>query len=195
MNYYIADMHFGHANVLKFDSRPWESVEEMENALVERWNAKVGKSDTVYILGDFCWQKEPEWIRILNRLNGGKVLIVGNHDIHGSATLRKMFQDVKEYKEIKDNGRFVVLSHYPIPCFKNHFYGAYHLYGHVHDTFEHRVMLVTKNLLVKMHSCMCQMYNVGCMMPYMDYTPRTLDEIIAGAEEYEKGENEHRISG
>ena len=195
MNYYIADMHFGHANVIKFDNRPWETVEEMENALVERWNARVKPGDTVYILGDFCWQKEPEWIRILNRLNGGKVLIVGNHDIHGSATLRQMFQDVKEYKEIKDNGRRVVLSHYPIPCFKNHFYGAYHLYGHVHSTFEYKVMRITKALLVKMHSCMCQMYNVGCMMPYMDYTPRTLDEIAAGAEEYEKCEEDYQYGG
>ena len=178
MNFYISDMHFGHANVLRFDNRPWKTVEEMEEELVRRWNAAVGKGDTVYILGDFCWQKEPEWIRILNRLNGGKVLIVGNHDIHGSATLRKMFQDVKEYKEIKDNGRFVVLSHYPIPCFKNHFYGAYHLYGHVHITFEHDLMEDTKRRLIEDHGVQCQMYNVGCMMPYMDYTPRTLDEIV-----------------
>ena len=178
MNFYISDTHFGHGNILHFDNRPFNSVEEMEEVMVKRWNAVVGKGDTVYILGDFCWKKEPEWIRILNRLNGGKVLIVGNHDLHGSATLRKMFQDIKEYKEISDNGRKVVLCHYPIPCFKNHFYGWFHLYGHVHNTFEYDLMEETRRVLVKTHGAMSQMYNVGCMLPYMDYTPRTLDEIL-----------------
>jgi calcineurin-like phosphoesterase family protein len=181
VKYYIADTHFGHDNVIRFDNRPFATVEEMEEEMVKRWNARVKKGDMVYILGDFCWKKEPEWIRILNRLNGGKTLIMGNHDISGSARLRSMFQDVKEYKEINDEGRYVVLSHYPIPCFKNHFYGAYHLYGHVHTTFEHELMLDTKRRLVEEHGVKCQMYNVGCMMPYMDYTPRTLDEILEAA--------------
>jgi calcineurin-like phosphoesterase family protein len=178
--FYISDTHFGHANILRFDNRPFSSVERMEEELVKLWNSVVSKGDTVYILGDFCWGKEPEWIRILKRLNGGKVLIVGNHDITGSATLRSMFQDVKEYKEIRDNGRKVILCHYPIPCFKNHHYGAYHLYGHVHDTWEQQLVEDTKRTMIEKHGVMCQMYNVGCMMPYMDYTPRTLDEIIRG---------------
>ncbi len=181
--FYISDTHFGHDNILHFDNRPFKSVEEMEEVMVERWNAVVGKGDTVYILGDFCWKKETEWIRILNRLNGGKVLIVGNHDLHGSATLRKMFQDIKEYKEIEDNGRKVVLCHYPMPWFKNHFYGTYHLYGHVHNSFEWNMVEHDKRLMVELYGRPCQMYNVGCMMPYMDYTPRTLDEIVG----YEHG--------
>lgn len=180
MNFYISDTHFGHANILHFDNRPFQTVEEMEEVMVERWNAVVGKGDTVYILGDFCWQKEPEWIRILDRLNGAKVLIVGNHDLSGSATLRKKFQDVKEYKEISDNGRKVVLSHYPIPCYKNHFYGWFHLYGHVHNSFEWNMMEHDKCLMTELYGKACQMYNVGCMMKYMDYTPRTLDEILEG---------------
>lgn len=178
-NFYISDTHFGHANILRFDERPFSSVEEMEEELVRRWNGVVQKGDTVYILGDFCWLKEPEWVRILRQLNGNKELIVGNHDLTKmSPVLRGLFRDVKEYKEIKDNGRKVVLCHYPIPCFKNHFYGAYHLYGHVHSTFEYELMEETKRRLIEKHGAMCQMYNVGCMMPYMDYTPRTLDEIV-----------------
>lgn len=181
--FYIADTHFGHANILHFDNRPFATVEEMEEELVKRWNTVVTKGDIVYILGDFCWKKESEWIRILNRLNGSKVLIVGNHDIRGSATLRGMFLTVEEYKEIEDNGRKVILCHYPIPFFKNHFYGSYHLYGHVHSSFEWNMVERDKWLMTELYGRQCQMYTVGCMMPYMDYTPRTLDEIVG----YEHG--------
>ena len=53
----------------------------MEDRMVKNWNSVVSKNDTVYILGDFCWSKDDEeWIRILDRLTGNKVLIKGNHD-------------------------------------------------------------------------------------------------------------------
>ena len=70
MNRYIADTHFSHSNIIRFDNRPFDSVKEMDDYLIENWNKKVKKDDTTYILGDFCWGKEPEWIEILNKLNG-----------------------------------------------------------------------------------------------------------------------------
>ena len=80
--------------------------------------------------------------------------------------------------EVKDNGKHIVLCHYPIPCFKNHYYGWYHLYGHVHNSFEYNMMEHDKYLMETLYNYPCNMYNVGAMMPYIDYTPRTLDEII-----------------
>lgn len=65
-NFYIADTHFGHKNILKYDNRPFFTTEEMDNELVERWNAAVDPSDTVYILGDFCWKGEEMWFNILS---------------------------------------------------------------------------------------------------------------------------------
>ena len=59
-NLYIADTHFGHKNIIRFDSRPFATVDEMEEEMVKRWNIAVEPSDTVYILGDFCWGKEDE---------------------------------------------------------------------------------------------------------------------------------------
>ena len=50
--YFTGDLHFGHENVLRFDGRPFSSVEEMDEELISRWNNKVGKGDIVYILGD-----------------------------------------------------------------------------------------------------------------------------------------------
>lgn len=184
MNYYISDLHFDHANIIHFDNRKFKTVDEMNQTLINNWNRVVNNGDHVYILGDFCWKTEPRWFEILTQLNGQKTLILGNHDITPSKQTRHLFADVKEYKVVDDNGRKVVLSHYPIPCYRNHYYGWYHLYGHVHSSFEWNMMEHCKYLMQELYTVQCEMYNVGCMMPYMNYTPRTLDEIIAGYKEF-----------
>lgn len=104
-----------------------------------------------------------------------------NHDRCNDGKFIKSFVKVTEYFEVDDDGRKIVLCHYPIPCFKNHFYGWYHLYGHVHKSFEHEMMEHDKYLMQELYGKQCQMFNVGAMMPYMDYTPRTIDEILKGA--------------
>lgn len=184
-NFYIADCHFGHANVIKFDHRPFDSVEEMDRKMIDNWNNAVCQDDIVYILGDFCWNTEERWIEILDKLNGNKILIRGNHDLKTmSQQLRNKFQDIKDYKEVKDGGKRVLLSHYPMPFYR----GAYnkdivHLYGHIHVTLEHDFMEHIREYVNEYDDRgnskhKCQFYNVGTMMPWMDYTPRTLDEII-----------------
>lgn len=187
-NFYISDFHFDHTNVIKFDSRPFSSVEEMNNTLIENWNSVVEPGDTVYILGDFCWGTEARWIEILKQLKGNKQLIRGNHDLKNmSSQLRSMFQDVKDYKEITDNGRHVIMSHYPIPFYKADYNpNVYMLYGHVHitlenDFMEHLKQYIKNNDNRGNSAHQCKMYNVGCMMPWMQYQPKTLDEIIEGA--------------
>ena len=57
---YITDLHLGHANVIRYDSRPFADLDEMYQAILDRWNATVKADDTVFILGDFCWAKESE---------------------------------------------------------------------------------------------------------------------------------------
>lgn len=177
-NLYIADWHYGHANCIRFDNRPFNNVDEMNQELIRRWNSAVQPDDTVYILGDFFWVKTSEAITVLKRLAGNKVLVKGNHDRCKDDAFRKCFVEIKEYMEIKDNGRDVVLCHYPIPCFKNHFYDWFHLYGHVHTSFEWNMMESVKREMAELYDKQCRMYNVGVMMPYIDYTPRTLDEIL-----------------
>lgn len=120
MNYYIADCHFGHSNIINFDHRPFSDIFQMEEVMVMLWNAAVRPSDTVYILGDFIWGKADEWLRIVKQLNGQKVLIEGNHDLGNyPKELKRQFADITPYKEIADhdkNGvvRKVILSHYPL---------------------------------------------------------------------------------
>lgn len=176
--FYIADWHYSHANCIAFDNRPFKNVDEMNAALIERWNKVVSAEDIVYVLGDMFWCKTSEAISVLDKLNGQKFLIKGNHDRCNDSTFAKKFVKIADYLEIDDDNRKVVLCHYPIPCFKNHFYGWYHLYGHVHTSFEYNMMEHDKYLMKELYGKQCNMFNVGAMVPYMNYTPRTLDEIL-----------------
>lgn len=177
--FYIADWHYGHKNCIAFDNRPYKDVQEMNAALIENWNKVVSKNDTVYILGDMFWCSCKDAIPVLDRLNGRKILVKGNHDRCDNEQFVNRFDKIVDYLEIKDDGRDVVLCHYPIPCFKKHFYGWYHVYGHVHTSFEANMMEHNKYLMKELYGKQCNMFNVGAMVPYMNYTPKTLDEIIA----------------
>lgn len=103
MKYYISDLHFDHTNVIKFDNRPFNSVEEMNSALIHNWNSVVKKSDIVYVLGDFCFGNTERTNELFNQLNGKIILIRGNHDriLHTNANKNKVLQMV-DYKEVKD---------------------------------------------------------------------------------------------
>lgn len=173
--FFTSDLHFGHKNVIRFDNRPYTTVEEMDADLIARWNAKVGKGDTVYILGDFSWYGTDKTRDILNSLNGKKFLIRGNHDrTHG---LEKYFEDICDYKELRlQDGNMITLCHYPIPFFNRHHYGAYMLYGHVHNSQEWNMTESYRRALQEL-DIPCEMYNVGCMV--RNYEPVTLAEILA----------------
>jgi calcineurin-like phosphoesterase family protein len=71
MNYYIADTHFGHANIIHLCNRPFQNVDEMDDALIKNWNSRVTKKDTVYILGDFAFKSKSP-LEYFNQLNGRK---------------------------------------------------------------------------------------------------------------------------
>lgn len=76
--FFTADMHFGHENVISFDKRPFETVEEMDEELIRRWNAKVGKDDLVYVLGDMIWKtRNGDAEALIRSLNGQIILIKG----------------------------------------------------------------------------------------------------------------------
>lgn len=113
MIYYIADMHFGHKNVLRFDKRPFADTDLMDEVLIHNWNEHVTDDDTVYVLGDAFWKNEENSVKIIQRLNGHKHLIRGNHDrVH--SRLRFHWESIEQYAEINDGNTLVIMSHYPI---------------------------------------------------------------------------------
>lgn len=189
MNKFIADLHFGHSNVISFDNRPFLTIEEHDRFIVENWNKNVDSNDDVYILGDVSFLNITDTINIISKLNGRLHLIAGNHDkeLVRASSFVDLFVEVLDYKELYlSKDRAVVLSHYPIPCFRNHYYGWYHLYGHVHTSFEYNMMENIKFQMENLYTTPCKMMNVGAMMPYINYIPRTLEEIFGRKLKHEK---------
>ena len=80
MIWFTSDQHFYHKNIIPYCNRPWETVEEMNEGLIQRWNEKVAKKYEVFILGDFSFAKPNKTNPILDKLNGVKCLVKGNHD-------------------------------------------------------------------------------------------------------------------
>ena len=178
--YYIADMHLGHKNILAYDNRPFKVIEEHDCAIINNWNNRVKEEDDVYILGDISWYNPDKTYDIIKSLNGNKHLVIGNHDYEllKNDKIKSLFVEIDDYIELNNDSSGIILCHYPICMFKNNYYGWIHLYGHVHNGFEYNMIERMKYELIELYDKQYNMYNVGCMMPYMNYTPRTLKEII-----------------
>jgi calcineurin-like phosphoesterase family protein len=183
LNFYISDLHLGHDKALTYDDRPFCTVDEQDAVIIERWNDRVGDRDNVYILGDCLWNNNLLFT-VIKELKGRKHLILGNHD-RIIASFYDVFTDMNTLIKIKDTGRIVSLCHYPIAHWEGADRGWYHLYGHIHAGRDSRPFLEYKREMLK-RDIPYECYNVGCMLPYMDYTPRTLDEIIDGGKEWER---------
>lgn len=127
-----SDTHFGHAGVCRFTRedgvtklRPWTDPGEMDEAMVKLWNDRVRPNDKVYHLGDVVINRKS--LSILDRLNGDKVLIRGNHDIFKLEDYTRYFRDVRGYHVM--NG--MILSHIPIHDSGMYRFGV-NIHGHTH---------------------------------------------------------------
>ena len=178
-NFYIADLHLGHENAMRrFDHRPFKSLEEQDRAIIANINNRVSPQDNLYLLGDVSWYKPDKTAELIKQIKcKNRYLIVGNHDSWiKDRKCKKLFQGIYDLKRINDEGRIVVLCHYPLAVWDQSHRGSYHLYGHVHNNLSEDGKTPTHNILYNEE--MENAYNVGCMLPYMMYTPRTLDYIL-----------------
>lgn len=184
--FFISDYHMFHKNSIKFDNRPFETIEEMNDVIVSNWNNKITPKDTVYILGDMFWCNDTVSHNIIELLKGKKVLIRGNHT-NGTESLanKSLFEEVTDYKEIRFNKQLFVLCHYPLFSWNGMQRGSIHLYGHLHNSEEQDLYEKYINN-VRKSGKQCFAYNVGCMMPYINYEPQNLDTIIKEGEKYYK---------
>lgn len=138
--FFTSDLHFGHRNILEFCKRPFNSVEEMDEALIENWNSVVKPNDYVFNLGDFAFAPNWRWIELLGRLNGRHILILGNHDISRwpGDKVMELFYRVEQQMILKIDGRCVILNHYPFLCYGGTYrspeYAVLQLHGHVHTS-------------------------------------------------------------
>lgn len=166
-NYYTSDLHLFDRSVISSASRPHKNLEEMHKDIIIKWNKKIKNSDTVYILGDLALPRNnketKEVINILNLLNGKKVLIIGNHDrdLIKNESFNKCFNRIEEYCRILDEGKKVILFHFPIEDWESKRKGAIHLHGHIHK---------------KKINDIKNRYHVGCDLH--KFIPVSLKEII-----------------
>ena len=180
-NLFAADLHLNHPNILSYDNRPFVSIKEHDRTICDNWIREVNPNDDVYLEGDIGFGNPKHIVNLLKDLPGRKHLIIGNHDkkLLKDKDFRDLFVEIKDYMELRlDENKIIVLSHYPIPCFNKHYYGSYHLYGHVHNSFESNMMDHIKLEMEQLYTVPCNMFNVGIMLPHMNYAPRTLEHII-----------------
>ena len=164
MKYYTSDLHLSHKNIIAYEDRPFNSIEEMNNTIIDNINYRLSSDDELYILGDFTLEKNPHRVsELIKRIKRKKHLIIGNHDYFvKNESLCSLFDSVHHYLEIEDDGQKIILFHYPIQNWNLKHYGSIHLYGHVHS--KDRLQLREENA-----------FNVG--VDVNNFKPVTLREL------------------
>jgi calcineurin-like phosphoesterase family protein len=134
--FFTSDHHFNHKNIIKYCSRPYEDIEEMNESLIENWNKVVGQGDLVIHIGDLGFFKNKQHMfDTVAKLNGRKWLIMGNHDNFRIADYYEAGFEFVSDKPVIYN-EFFILSHKPIFITENMPY--VNIYGHVHDNPMHK---------------------------------------------------------
>lgn len=184
MIWFTSDTHFGHANVLGFCDRPWDSIEDMNNAIIDNINACVAPADTLYHLGDFSFKMSVADARELRRRIRCRNIhwIPGNHDKDWrQPSVAGTFICEPHIAVLKlDGGRKVVMCHYPIMDWPGLGHGAIHLHGHIHSTREYNDWNRRMRLL---------RYDVG--VDANGYKPVSLDEV---SRFFDGVEHRHRVT-
>lgn len=159
MRYIISDTHLGHGNLIEYVGRPFDSVEEMNKAIVNNWNSTVSEEDTVIHLGDVRHHPSPldekQW---LDKLNGKILLIQGNHDAVGSNFPYNTVQTCT----MKHGKYTFYLEHRPI----NELEG-WQLHGHLHNNNMRDYPFINPER---------KTVNVSCEL--LEYTPLPMDSLV-----------------
>lgn len=161
-SFFLSDTHFSHNNILNFKDenekliRPFKTIEEHDELIIENINKRVRSVDRIYLMGDVVIHCKA--MSILNRINGRKVLIKGNHDIFALKYYTPYFQDIRAYKVFPEYG--IVFSH--IPIHPGQLVGRFKLncHGHLH----HKVIDDIKYM------------NLCC--EHLNYNPIEMEEIL-----------------
>jgi calcineurin-like phosphoesterase family protein len=135
--WFTSDTHFGHANIIMHDDRPFADVDEMDRVLISRWNDRVGPDDTVYHLGDFSLRNKAEdLVAYRKQLNGNIFLVPGNHDYRPKRMDPDHWTLLSEVHQIRVGDHRIVLCHYPMRSWDGSMHGNLHFFGHVHGAFD-----------------------------------------------------------
>lgn len=139
--FFCSDMHFNHANIIKYAMRPFKDADEMNAALIKNWNSVVKPDDIVFCLGDFMFGNINRFWEFRSRLNGKIYLIHGNHDykLMDEGNIEGAFEMVTSQLNITVDGQKIYLNHFPMLTFDGIYKEkpTWQLFGHVHSNKEH----------------------------------------------------------
>lgn len=174
--FFTSDTHFWHENILKFCNRPFSSIEEMNDTIINNWNSVVKKNDIVFHLGDFCFCRSDKFKELIEKLNGKIYLILGNHDLK---TIKQWhatkFEGVYQQMCIKIDGKKIYLNHFPFLCYAGTYYryedAVWQLFGHVHSSDKNKNGLDNQRLSMLFPT----QYDVG--VDNNNYTPISFEEV------------------
>lgn len=176
--FFTSDFHLFHNNVLRFDNRPFEDVNEMHIAIENGWNEVVGPDDYVIYMGDLSFARREDKAsveKLIKNLNGTIHYVMGNHDKYEEIKKHKKFVSVNDYldlfvrfkKEGSDEVSEVMFCcmHYPIYAWNKKHHGSYHIHGHCHLSLSEGEFHKNNRII-----------DVGCMG--FDYKPVSYLDII-----------------
>lgn len=170
MIFFTSDTHFGHANIIDYVNRPFKTVEEMDEIILNNINKTVFSSDTLYILGDFtCGGSYTKCMKYRSKIFCKNVhLILGNHDKRFIFNGKESpFESEKDYYEIRKFNQLFCLSHYPMLSWNGRDHDSIMLHGHIHSN--KRSNEINKWQGIKR-------YDVG--VDANNYTPVSIDSLI-----------------
>lgn len=134
--YITADTHFGHKNILKYCNRPFTTIEEMDDTIIDNWNSIVTPQDIVYHVGDFAFGDIITIGKYIKKLNGNIIFIEGNHDRQLAQYLKRTGQKLHKNLIVKAYDEIFYLAHYAHRVWYNSHYGTIHCFGHSHGQLE-----------------------------------------------------------
>ena len=189
--FWTSDWHIAHARSIEFDKRPFKDLNHMHEVLINNYNASVSPDSVCYFLGDVGMGKADEVKKVISRLNGTKVLVLGNHDRNMISMYSQGFDVVLNTAVIYIGESRVSMSHCPLPGIfredvtgmknampEDNWHGEhknqrftsqdltvdFHLHGHIHSSFHNGKPRSTD-----------RQYDVG--VPHNDYRPVSLKQI------------------
>lgn len=163
--WFISDTHFGHRNIITFKDnegnlcRPFSSIEEHDETIIENHNKVVKPHDKVYHLGDVAINKKS--IETVSKLNGKKILIKGNHDIFKLNDYTPYFTDIRSYKIMPKHN--LIISHIPVVLSER---WEFNLHGHTHSNFT----LTPEGLIDKRYINVC--------LEQTSFNPVSFEEVL-----------------
>jgi calcineurin-like phosphoesterase family protein len=138
MDYFSSDFHLGHANVIRFDKRPYENVEQMDREIIKHCMSILKSGDNFYYLGDFAFghiSKIKSYLETLHSSGANLFFIKGNHDHNNTVKLYEKYGTyLGEQSRIISYDQDIILNHYCMLVWNRSHHGSWHLYGHSHHS-------------------------------------------------------------